>query len=284
MSIYKGDDDNETINGSTQNDEIYGYGGNDVLFGDKGNDYIAGGAGRDVLIGGEGDDRMVGGTGADYHWGDTGQDTASYTTSLAGVTVNLGVGPVGYGIGADAQGDTFYSVEQLEGSAHADYLIGDHAGNTFWGNAGADHLSGMAGNDQLLGGQGKDEVAGGAGFDVLTGGAGSDFLIGGTERDWFTFNSASETGMGKNHRDTIMDFGAGTVRDRIDLSGIDATSAPGDQAFTLVNGAFTDVAQVAVSYKNGNTYVRGNTNADLAADFEIELIGTHQLTTLDFIL
>jgi Ca2+-binding RTX toxin-like protein len=172
----------------------------------------------------------------------------------------------------------------VEGSAFADHLHGSDQAEYFYGLNGNDFLDGRKGNDQLLGGQGSDNISGGEGFDLIVGGAGSDFLIGGTERDVFAFNVASETGLGWGNRDTIMDFGVNGVRDRIDLSGIDATSAPGNQAFTLVSGGFTDVAQVAVFHEGGNTYIRGNTNADLTPDFEIELIGTHQLTSFDFIL
>ena len=67
-----------------QADVLRGLGGNDMLFGGSGNDTLDGGPGADTLIGGP------------------GMDTADYSSSGAGVNVNL---LTGLGSGGDAQGD-----------------------------------------------------------------------------------------------------------------------------------------------------------------------------------
>ncbi len=60
-----------TVASADQADVLRGFGGNDLLFGGSGNDTLDGGAGADALVGGP------------------GTDTADYSSSAAGVTVNL---------------------------------------------------------------------------------------------------------------------------------------------------------------------------------------------------
>ena len=67
---------------------------------------------------------------------------------------------------------------------------------------------------------------------------------------------------------------------RRSLAAIDANvDIAGDQAFTLIGqtSTFTDVAQLAYHYEvvSGTEYtvLEGNVNADLAADFQIALLG-----------
>jgi Ca2+-binding RTX toxin-like protein len=134
-------------------------------------DTLIGNAGNNLLAGGDGNDTLTGWTGADALNGGTGTDAASYAGSDAGVTVNLAAGTAS---GGHAAGDTFTSIENLVGSAHADALTG---------NAGNNALNGWLGNDTLLGGGGNDALAGGDGDDILTGGAGVDVLGGGAGLD-----------------------------------------------------------------------------------------------------
>jgi glucose/sorbosone dehydrogenase/hemolysin type calcium-binding protein/VCBS repeat protein len=109
-----------------QGDVLRGLGGDDMLFGGSGNDTLEGGPGGDTLIGGP------------------GIDTADYSSSPAGVSVNL---QTGLGSGGDAQGDILTGIENLIGSPQADILIGD---------SGANKLEGRSGNDMLDGGPGMD--------------------------------------------------------------------------------------------------------------------------------
>jgi Ca2+-binding RTX toxin-like protein len=127
------------------------------------------------------------------------------------------------------------------------------------GNTGNNKLSGLAGNDVLSGGLGND---------VLTGGAGRDLLVGGGGNDTFDFNALSELGLGTS-RDSIRGWDGGDV---IDLRTIDANgTTTGDQAFTF-RGANAFSATGQVRYENG--VLQFNTDADLAADFEIVITGT----------
>ena len=157
MATVYGTDNSETLNlfdGVTNNaDTIYGFGGNDDIFGLGGNDYILGGAGADDINGG------------------TGTDTASYTDSAVGVTVNL---ESGLGFGGTAEDDTLTSIENLTGSSHDDFLIGNDGNNVLTGLEDNDILKGGGGSDTLYGDSGSDTLKGGGGADTLNGGSGVD--------------------------------------------------------------------------------------------------------------
>ena len=101
-------------------------------------------------------------------------------------------GLVAGGIGTDK--DSFASIENLTGSAHADSLKGNDLANVLSGGAGDDRLDGRNGDDRLVGGVGRD---------TLTGGAGND---------------AFAVAAGDGH-DTITDFAAGGTSDRLTISG-----------------------------------------------------------------
>ena len=143
----------QTQNGGTGDDEIFGNDGDDTLIGHEGDDLLDGGAGDDLLIGG---------AGADGHVGGGGIDRASYVTAAAGLVVDMADPFAGTG---DAVGDTFASVEELEGSAFDDILHGNDGANTLLGGDGDDELNGERGDDILIGGAGADHLDGFFGTD-----------------------------------------------------------------------------------------------------------------------
>ena len=98
-----------------------------------------------------------------------GTDTASYWNSTAGIMASLSYG---VGAGGDAEGDTYASIENLEGSDYADALVGNDGNNWLGGSGGDDLLDGGDGDDILLGGSGNDTLKGGGGADYLDGGPG----------------------------------------------------------------------------------------------------------------
>jgi len=137
--------DIENLTGSRRADELTGNDANNVLSGGAGDDWLEGNGGADTLIGGD------------------GNDTASYLEALQGVTASLENSKANTG---DALGDTYQSIENLEGSEYSDVLIGDAGANKLWGGPGDDQLFGRAGNDILYGGAGADTLDGGDGVDV----------------------------------------------------------------------------------------------------------------------
>ena len=139
----------------------------DVYFGIEN---VTGSAFADILIGDNAANVLRGGAGADQLDGGFGIDTADYATSKQGVSVTLFESR---GNNGDAEGDTYFSIENVIGSANSDSLTGDNAANVLSGGAGDDHLLGFAGSDTLKGGAGNDTLLGGAGADDMDGGSGS---------------------------------------------------------------------------------------------------------------
>jgi Ca2+-binding RTX toxin-like protein len=222
------------------------------------------------------DNTLYAGDGNNVLDGVSGVDTASYQFATAAVSVSLAT------TAAQATGgsgsDTLQNFDNLVGSNFHDTLVGDAHANTLNGLALNDYLDGGAGNDVLLGGDGTDLLIGGLGQDLLTGGAGSDT---------FDFNALDETGLTNTTWDVISDFVHGM--DKIDLAMLDAdTALAGDQAFTdpVLGGTFSGVfASPGDLYFDTVAHVLyGNTDADTAAEFAIQLVGVATLTAADLFL
>jgi Ca2+-binding RTX toxin-like protein len=192
----------EGIVGGAGDDVLYGSAEGNILRGNGGNDLLAGRQGRDTLNGGAGDDTLQGGADADRLLGGMGVDMASYADATAGVRADLAGSVQNSG---EAAGDTYAEIEDLSGTAVADWLAGDAAANRIWGLDGADHLIGRGGADALYGEAGNDTLQGDAGNDTLLGGPGADeivFLTDGPLRIDLGLTVAQDTGQG---RDLILD-------------------------------------------------------------------------------
>ena len=157
-AVSGGDAEGDTFSGI---ENVEGSAHGDTLTGDSGANRLLGAGGNDILTGGPGADRLEGGPGT---------DTVSYAGSAAAVRVDILTDTVE---GGDAEGDTLSGIENVEGSAHEDTLLGDH---------GANRLSGLGGDDRLIGYDGND---------VLEGGAGADHLEGGRHRDTVSYAGSS---------------------------------------------------------------------------------------------
>ena len=94
VDLFHGNDLANTLQGMAGSDTLFGEGGADILDGGSGNDSLMGGSGADTIIGG------------------SGRDQAAYSSSTAGVTLNL---VTGTGVGGDAQGDTLIGIERSQG-------------------------------------------------------------------------------------------------------------------------------------------------------------------------
>jgi Ca2+-binding RTX toxin-like protein len=316
-----GDDDNmdggdgdDDIEGGDGEDDLDGGAGNDDVYGGNDDDVIDGGAGDDDLQGDGGDDVLAGGSGLDIISGGLGSDTASYTRSAYGVTVNLTLGTA-FGNGKDV----LRSIEDLVGSVFKDAMAGNLADNDLdghrgdddikagggdddvdggmgdddlQGNAGDDDLDGELGDDDLAGGLGNDDLDGGAGDDDLQGGSGSDDLDGGIGSDTmdggagsddFLFDRLTDSGTTVADRDVINGF---DHVDDVDLSAIDANAKlAGNQSFTF-GDRFTGAAgQLQWDKLDGDSFlVTADVNGDSVADFSIRINEVGQLYASDFLL
>jgi Ca2+-binding RTX toxin-like protein len=120
--------------GDAQGDKISSI---ENVIGSRSNDSITGDAADNIVYGGDGNDKIDGAG---------GNDTACYSDSIFGVTVDLANNVNNKG--GYAEGDELTSIENLIGSSFDD------------------KLSGHVGDNQLEGGLGKDTLVGGAGSDT----------------------------------------------------------------------------------------------------------------------
>ncbi len=148
-NIIIGDENANTLIGTTGNDLIIGLGGADIIDGRQGNDCIVGssgedtltgGLGNDVIYGGNDNDKIDGGNGHDLIYGGEGDDT----------------------IGGGNDNDTIY------GDAGKDTIS---TGNST--GSGRNYAYGGDGDDTLIGGTGRDTLVGEADADKANGGAGA---------------------------------------------------------------------------------------------------------------
>ncbi|MGK9237338.1 hypothetical protein KXS07_36950, partial [Inquilinus limosus] len=272
----EGENGDDTLRGGAGADVLLGGLGNDVLEGGDGGDVLAGGSGWNTLLGGAGDDIVHGGAGLDGIDGGGGMDTVSYAGSITGVKVNL---QTGLGSGGDAEGDSYQNIEDVEGSAHGDRLIGNDTANHLSGGDGNDTLEGRGGPDVLAGGEGVDtasyagsvsgvqvdlglgvavggdaegdrlsgieEVVGSAWNDMLVGDAGDNRLIGGGGDDVL---------VGGAGRD-LLDGGSGADRFVLTAAG---DSLPGEEVrdfiydFNQAEGDKIDLSQIDADGDAGN--------------------------------
>jgi Ca2+-binding RTX toxin-like protein len=188
----------EALAGSAHADSIWGDDLANFVSGHTGNDCLYGRDGADSLVGDAGDDLLIGGTGADRLDGGAGRDQVAYWHAASSVVVYLAMTAPNQG---EAAGDVFVGVENLSGSAHRDWLIGEAADNFVNGYLGDDFVYGADGNDTLMGDAGHDILYGGAGGDMLLGGAGDDTLrgesgndqlYGGGDEDLFVFDGGAD--------------------------------------------------------------------------------------------
>ena len=142
---------------------------------------IVAGAGNDVLWGGDGGDQFMGGEGF---------DTVSYTDSLEGVSIELSST---WGATGIALGDTYSSIEAVQGSNFNDVIFAGESAMVMDGADGFDAIDYSRSNDAV-----SIEFGGGKGFG--SGGyAEGDTLInvekvvGTNLDDHFTANSAGVT-------------------------------------------------------------------------------------------
>lgn len=247
----------EGIKGTGNVDLLGGDAGMNGLDGEGGDDELFGLAGTDYLFGGDGNDLLNGGKGGDWLDGQDGIDTASYlklgsgavTASLLNSNINKG----------DAAGDSYISVENLEGSYGSDVLEGDNNDNTLMGVSGNDTLRGQGGDDTLDGGAGGDVMIGGSGFDYASyesSGAGVTAVLINGYQNYNTGHAAGDSYTG--------------VEGLIGSAGNDALYG-NHSANELIGGAGNDVLS---GLNGGDTLIGGDGNDTLRGDSHLDGSGT----------
>jgi len=285
-----------------------GLGGTDTL---TSIESVIGSAYADILTGGNAAETFLGGAGNDTINGGSGVDTISFTTSTGSVLANLGTtsqtlngtvvaaGTVKDGLSGT---DTVSNVENITGSAQADWMVGSDAANVLDGGAGVDNLNGGNGDDTLIGGAGSDTLTGGSGVDTISfttstgsvlvnlstasqtlngtavaslravdGLGGTDVLsgiekvFGSAQADWFYGGSADETFVGGAGNDSITGAaGNDTVDYSSSIAGVLVNNS--STAHTL-NGVSVGINQAKDGFGGTDTlsgieYVTGSAFAD----------------------
>ena len=294
----------DLIHGGRGNDELYGETGTDRLYGDLGDDKASGGAGEyDEVAGGLGIDTLNGGRGSfDLVHGDYGydridggpgeDDIASFATDVAGgkgagVWVDLAKGK------ARGDGhDRLFRVEDIEGSAFRDTLIGDEGDNRINGGPGDDTLVGGGGSDELIGGQGSDVCQGAKGhtascgkeappkasayvqLDRTRGGGGGLEIVGGGGDDVFTavtFDEAANSfGVGATKGIAVgpgCDHVGGDPKQVVcepkgPARWLTADLGPGNDRLR-VEGSLAGAQNVRIAGGEGNDIIKGGPEDDL---------------------
>jgi Ca2+-binding RTX toxin-like protein len=215
-------------------------------------------------------------TGPVAQWGTGGADTFTIKNTGDRIFEKLNQGidtamaSVSYTLPDNVENLVLLGASKLNG-------FGNNGANTLTGNSGPNTLEGLTGKDRLIGGDGADKLAGGAGRDVLEGGTGADR---------FVFRSGDFGGKTATTADEIVDFNL-TEIDKIDLRAIDANaSTDADDPFAFIGTALFNgqSGQLRYEQKGGNTFVQGDLNGDMLADFWIRLDDLYFLTKACFVL
>lgn len=287
-ATINGDADPNNLSGGSGNDTIYGWGGNDRLFGNIGDDDIHGGGGNDLLSGGQGGDDLDGDAGNDMLRGDGtvdrikdtggGNDTISFASAVTpgfdgtsltggytgfptdanfrGVYVSLASDTADNGLAEDGGGVddgsslNMNDIENVIGSAFADYIVGDDGANVIDGGGGPDIIFGLDGNDTIYGNAGNDNLSGNDGSNTVSGGPGSDYCGGGADGTCNEAGTASDkviqrdtgkiavgmmTRPAVDHKDFY--FLGSNVTDNVEVTFTHDTGGPDTVLFKLVTGS-----------------------------------------------
>ena len=234
MATFFGDNNPNQFFGTSSDDIFHLYGGNDD---------VHPGSGRETVYGGEGYDYL-------YFW-----------NSPAAVNVNLAINTH---TGGWADGDAYFDIEEIHGSAFSDSITGTGGSQALHGGQGNDRLEGRDGNDTLYGGNQKDYLDGGPGDDLLDGGLDNDFYIIDSPGDLIQGEVPYANGGGI---DTVRVFYDGYVQPtnielvRItNLTDLQDYSATGNDApGTLVGNAGDNT----LTGRGGNDQINGNDGEDV---------------------
>ncbi|MCK0138107.1 calcium-binding protein [Aliiroseovarius sp. F47248L] len=165
--------------------------------------------------------------------GGLGRDGVSYAEASEGVIVDL---IKQQGAGGWADGDTYISLEDVEGSQASDSISGNQLDNIIYGLGGDDVIWGQAGNDEIHTGTGNDTVFAGFGNDKIIiksalgeffGGDGEDFFECGTGSYLVTGGTGSDTMSFATLEDGVsIWFNTGVVElslhDEVQFSGVES--------------------------------------------------------------
>lgn len=312
-----GGDGIDTVDYSASTDAVYArlgasaMGGPIFLGGDAQGDTLSGvenligTAFDDSLLGDTNANRLQGGAGADLLDGGAGTDWADYSLSDQAVAVSL---TAQQGLGGHAAGDTLFNIENLQGSAFNDILVGNAGVNVLLGGAGADIMDGEGGIDwvsyagsgavtvnlttnvgagghangdtyadieSVIGSSYSDRVYGSAGYNAMAGEAGNDLLDGRGGNDSLNGGAGNDRLNGGSGADSFIfanDWGADTILD---------FSVSGGDIMVIDTSVFANFAAV-IANTNDNG-LGGTVISNGAVSITLNGVLKAQLTAGDFL-
>jgi serralysin len=161
-------------------------------------------------------------------------------------------------------GDVRSLIENANGGAADDIIVGNIANNILTGNAGNDNIDGGAGNDTLFGGDGNDTIEGGSGNDTLSGGVGDDNLnTGGGGIDTLNGGIGNDTYSIYNSANIIVE-NAGEGTDTVWTNVNYTLSANIERMFLVgsINGTGSSGNDNIIGYAVGNNIIDGGAGND----------------------
>jgi len=239
MAIIRGNNNNNTLKGTSALDKIYGYDGKDTIYGYKGNDIIDGGKGADRIFGGYGDDVFYVDNSQDKVFEYANQGTDKIRTTVS------------YKLPDNVELLTLLGPNDING-------VGNNLNNILYGNNASNTMEGKGGNDRLYGRDGSDFLYGNDGNDTLEGGRHTDILTGGKGIDTYIFNKGD--GRDKINESAsdgtynIIKFGAGIDPDDLNIQERFVISSYGDEEFAYIEDN--------IAFKNSNDYIEIGKDAD----------------------
>ena len=287
------------VRGSVHNDVITGSSESEWF------EWFEGGAGNDTIDGGAIDALQ------------SNNNRVNYTTAGSGVDIDLGTG-----VASDGQGgtDTLININQVNGSNHADTLIGSNRTDVveqFFGRAGSDFIDGKGGEDRLdytgadsgvivdLGAQlvSEDGFGGGADTvqniehvrgtrdrDTIIGDASANMLEGANGADLLSGAAGNDTLIGGNGNDTLA---GGAGDDLIDGLGVRQPATNGSEPLAYpsefnevsyadaTTGVSVNLATGSAQDGSGGTDTLLNIQAVRGSDHDDVLTGSNSTDTVE---
>jgi len=254
----------ENLTGSIYADTLWGDDGSNELMGMDGNDTVKGFGGSDIIRGGNGSDALYGMDGADVLRGDSGNDTldggAAGDTMIGGVGNDIYIVDAFNDVVAEVVGQGF---DRVQTSVSYTLAPGSEVEVLETTDATAVTAIDLVGNDH------NNTITGNDGVNVIVGGLGIDTLRGNGGGDAFLWSSIDEVGS-----DDVVDYSS-AQGDVLHFTNIDANETVADnQDFTFIGtAAFTAPGQINWFTNGTDTFIQLNTDADLAAEGTIQLMG-----------
>ncbi len=255
---FTGNNEDNTLLGSTQANQ---------LAGDSGDDVLNGFAGTDLLIGGSGGDTFV-------------VDTASdLVFEVAGGGQDLVRALVDYTLSAEVED------LRLQGGAGNIEGVGNALDNSLQGNSGDNALFGASGDDSIWGRDGQDNLYGGAGADTLEL-ENDDSAFGGSGADWQLFDG-DETGDGAGSGGPVIaDFQGAVLNGGLGLDRLVFATGLETGSFDYRGGNAFGGSGDSEARHDGQGQIQVDQDGDGDADIVFRLDGMSQagqLTSSDFL-